>query len=137
MGGGDCSGHGAFPAFIDLEPVPYDFLVSRPLDDMPGKTIARRAKAVRGEVTDEPARTRPEPPDDGPSDEDVERFSDVTVKCPECGTEVLDEVEVCWKCGHAIHERERFRQIPLWTTVIAILLIVAMLLWMILPRPFP
>ncbi len=104
---------------------------------MPRNTIERRARAVRGEVVEGPARTRPEPPDDGPSEEDVERFSGVTVRCPECGTEVLDEVEVCWKCGHAMRERDRFRQVPLWTAVIAILLIAAMLLWMILPRPLP
>lgn len=104
---------------------------------MPEKAIAKRARAVRGEIADRPANTRPEPPDDGPSPDDVERFSGVTVKCPECGTEVLDEVEICWKCGHAIQERDRFRSVPLWTGVVVILLIAAMLLWMVLPRPFP
>lgn len=104
---------------------------------MPRNAIERRARAVRGEVVDGPALTRPEPPDDGPSEEDVERFSGVTVKCPECGTEVLDEVEVCWKCGHVLRERDRFRQVPVWTVVIVILLILTMLVWMILPRPLP
>lgn len=111
--------------------------MEKPLDDMPNRAITRRARAVRGDVVEGGARTRPGPPDDGPSAEDVERFSGVTIRCPECGTEVLDEVEVCWKCGHAIRERDRFRAIPVWTTVIAILLIAAMLFWMLLPRPLP
>lgn len=40
--------------------------------------------------------------DDGPTDADIERFSDVTQKCPKCGTELYDDVEICWNCGHAL-----------------------------------
>ena len=52
-----------------------------------------------------PKRRRPIDPDDideAPSEEDLERFGDVTQKCPRCGTELYDDVEVCWKCGHAL-----------------------------------
>ncbi len=40
--------------------------------------------------------------DEGPSQADLERFSGVTRPCPECGAELHDDVELCWKCGHAL-----------------------------------
>jgi uncharacterized protein (DUF983 family) len=53
-----------------------------------------------------PKRSRrpidPDELDEAPSEEDLERFGDVTQKCPQCGTELYDDVEVCWKCGHAL-----------------------------------
>jgi hypothetical protein len=48
--------------------------------------------------------------DEGPSDADLERFSSVTRECPECGAELYDDAEVCWKCGHA------FSSAPNWPT---------------------
>lgn len=107
--------------------------MNRPLDDMPERAIVRRAERARAEVTEERARTRPPPPDDGPSEEDIERFSDVTVQCPGCGTQVLDEAEVCWKCGRAIHDRERFRGAPVWVAVMAIVLVLVAVGWLIRP----
>jgi len=56
--------------------------------------------------------------DDGPSDADIERFSDVTQTCPSCGTTLYDDVEVCWNCGHALGA-ERKIEIPLWMWITA------------------
>ena len=73
-----------------------------PLDDQPDGAIVRRRKASGGPVEDyRPRRGRSED-DDLPSEADVERFSDVTVKCPHCGTEMFDDAEICWHCGMAI-----------------------------------
>ncbi len=52
------------------------------------------------------ARRNPDELDEGPSDDDVEAFSDVTVKCPKCGSVLHDDVELCWKCGHALGTSE-------------------------------
>lgn len=56
--------------------------------------------------------------DDGPSDDDIERFSDVTQKCPSCGTTLYDDVEVCWNCGHALGS-ERRPGLPTWLWITA------------------
>lgn len=62
--------------------------------------------------------------DDGPSDADIERFSDVTQKCPSCGTVLYDDVEICWNCGHALGSEQR-PKIPnwLWITAAGLLLL--------------
>jgi uncharacterized protein (DUF983 family) len=74
--------------------------------------------------------TRREDPefDDGPTEEDVERFSDVTQKCPHCGTEIFDQAEVCWKCGMAVTQPVK-RASQVWTILIIVILIVGMALW--------
>ena len=76
--------------------------------------------------------TRREDPefDDAPTPEDMERFSDVTQKCPHCGTELYDDAEVCWKCGLAVTQPVR-RTGQVWTIVVIVLLIVAMAVWQI------
>lgn len=40
--------------------------------------------------------------DQGPSDQDIERFSDETGRCPNCGIEVWDQAEFCPECGDQI-----------------------------------
>ena len=37
--------------------------------------------------------------DEGPSSEDLERFSEQTAYCPSCGSEIWDEVDQCPQCG--------------------------------------
>lgn len=37
--------------------------------------------------------------DEGPSPEDLRRFSRETGYCPECGAEIWDQAEVCPGCG--------------------------------------
>ena len=101
----------------------------QPLDDQPARAIARRARAARGEVEENyRRRVRPGDAEDDPQPEDIERFSDPTVRCPACGREMLDEMEICPHCGHAVHERERHRPLPAVAAVVAVLLIVAMLI---------
>lgn len=70
-----------------------------PLDDMPDDMIERRAAAVRGEVM-ERASVFAEfsQMDDGPSEDDLDRFSGVTQTCWRCGTELYDDAATCWNC---------------------------------------
>lgn len=56
-------------------------------------------------------------PDDpeGPSSADLDRFGDQFVTCPECGSLVYDEAEICQACGRALTQPER--SLPLWAWV--------------------
>jgi len=40
--------------------------------------------------------------DEGPSSEDIERFSDDTGHCPFCAAEIWDQAEVCPSCKNYI-----------------------------------
>lgn len=68
--------------------------------------------------------------DDGPSTDDIEQFSGVTTTCPACGTEIHDDVVICWKCGHAIGDPTDERS-PTWVVVTIALILVAMLIWVV------
>jgi hypothetical protein len=88
------------------------------------RSLARRGKPVSGQVED----YDPEPDmDEGPSPEDVERFGDVTVKCPKCRTELFDDVAVCWKCGEVL-SGNRDTGVPLWAILVAVGLVSLFLL---------
>jgi uncharacterized membrane protein YvbJ len=52
----------------------------------------------------------------------------VTTSCPACGTEVHDDVEICWKCGHALGDPADQRS-PVWIVVAIALVLGAMLFW--------
>jgi hypothetical protein len=60
--------------------------------------------------------------DDGPSRADIERFNNVTMRCPHCGKEVFDDVAICYHCNMAI--TKPIKGVPMWViiTVIAVLL---------------
>ena len=79
------------------------------------------------------ARRRPIDPDEldeGPSEADVERFDGATQKCPECGTELYDDVEICWKCGHALSSKPKGP--PVWVVVVVVVVLIAIvLLWIL------
>ena len=78
------------------------------------------------------ARRRPIDPDEldeGPSESDLERFSDVTQKCPECGAELHDDVEMCWKCGHALTSRPARTPASLVVVLIVALVVVLVLVF--------
>ncbi len=72
-------------------------------DDAPKPRNPLRIGPSSGDVV--PSRPRPNRPprelDEGPSDEDIQRFGDVTRTCPECRKEVFDDAAICYHCGHA------------------------------------
>lgn len=73
-------------------------------------------------------RGDPDETDDGPSSEDVERFSGVTQNCPHCGVELYDDAELCWKCGMAVTQAAR-KGSSVWVIVVVVLLIVSLAVW--------
>lgn len=92
--------------------------------------LVRRAKPRSGPVED---YADPEMDPDGPSEADLERFSDVTVKCQGCGTELLDDVDECWKCGRKVgakgsHESGR----PTWAVLTVLGIVVVFVAWMLM-----
>lgn len=96
--------------------------VAEPPAKPPPGSMARRRKAVEGRVEDYPPRPKRSEFDEFPSDEDIQRFGDVTVTCPECGTELYDDAEVCWNCAHALGARARAGEgIPRWVIVVAVI----------------
>jgi len=100
-------------------------------DDIPHepsaeRRLARRRRPITGDVV--PVRPRDGAEiDDGPSPEDLARFSGVTQTCPECGAELHDDVEICWSCGHALTDRSANRP-SVWALAVAILALIAFLL---------
>lgn len=64
-----------------------------------------------------------------PSPEDIERFSDVTRKCPSCGKEVFDDAEVCYHCGEAMSQPTK--GLPVWAIVGAVLAILALVVFFV------
>lgn len=100
-----------------------------PLDDRhPSRAIARRRTPATGPVEDRPDAFRPDQDDDGPSTEDLARFADVTIPCPACGTRVMDDVAICWKCGHAIDDPvPQTSTPPTWAMVVGVGLILVII----------
>jgi hypothetical protein len=56
---------------------------------------------------------------EGPSEADIARFGDVTQNCPECKSELYDDAEVCWKCGHALMGSGQATPVPKWMFISA------------------
>lgn len=76
------------------------------------------------------SRQQSEEADDGPSDADIERFSDVTQRCPKCNTELYDDAEICWSCGEALTARERHGEgLSRWVITIIVGLVIAVMIW--------
>jgi hypothetical protein len=91
--------------------------------------LARREKPVSGQVEDYEGFDADEDDPDAPSAEDVRRFSEVLVKCPECGQMLSDQVTVCFNCGSNVMEpKSGATGLPLWVTFTAmgLLLLIAM-----------
>lgn len=69
--------------------------------------------------------------DEGPSEADIERFGDVTTTCPYCGTQVYDDVEMCWSCGAALGGSAHVGMPPKWVMVTSAVLLGLFLLWLL------
>jgi hypothetical protein len=67
--------------------------------------------------------------DEGPSEEDIAAFSDVTRPCPNCKADIYDDVVVCWKCGHMLSEAPGSKSPPVWVVVVSILLLAAIVVF--------
>ncbi len=67
--------------------------------------------------------------DEGPSAEDLERFSGATQHCPQCRTELHDDVDICWKCGHALLAHSGGPKWAIWVGVAIVAAILGGLLW--------
>lgn len=74
-------------------------------------------------------------PDEGPSEDDIDRFGDksptLDARCPDCGARVWSEADVCPKCfaylgGDAPRARKGLFA-GRWRTAVIVALIVAML----------
>jgi hypothetical protein len=66
----------------------------------------------------------------GPSREDMERFGDEFVTCPECKSLVYDQAEVCQACGRALHGEAKGP--PLWALGVGAALLAAMVVGYVL-----
>ncbi|MHC4975197.1 MAG: hypothetical protein ACYTF7_01175 [Planctomycetota bacterium] len=60
--------------------------------------------------------------DEGPSAEDIARFSHATLQCPNCATEVYDEAAVCPTCLHHLSDWPSSRRRKLWISLTMIIL---------------
>lgn len=68
--------------------------------------------------------------DEGPSPEDIDAFGDATRPCPNCGATLHDDVELCWKCGHALGGRASAtdgKPVPIWVWIVVGLVVIGIL----------
>ncbi|MFG0327272.1 MAG: hypothetical protein ACF8SC_08430 [Phycisphaerales bacterium JB037] len=63
---------------------------------------------------------------EGPSAEDLSRFGDEFVTCPECGASVYDQAEMCHRCGHAMSREPG--GVPRWALVVSVIVLIALVL---------
>jgi hypothetical protein len=67
--------------------------------------------------------------DEGPSREDLERFSDVTRTCPSCKKEIFDDAELCYHCGSAVEgTAQGSGKMPMWVALTGTLVLAAFVL---------
>jgi hypothetical protein len=79
-----------------------------------GDVVPSRKRAVREEI------------DEGPSEDDVERFGDVTRMCPECGKDVFDDAAVCYHCGYAFERTTAgSTRSKTWVVVVVVVIVIA------------
>lgn len=67
---------------------------------------------------------------EGPSEADLERFGDEYRTCPECGSLVYDQSEICQACGHAFGASDG--GLPIWVMIGGGVALVAVLLVVLL-----
>jgi hypothetical protein len=95
------------------------------------RRLAKRRKAVAGDVVPSVRRGDDEI-DEGPSEADLERFGGVTQTCPECGTELYDDVGVCWNCGTPVGIGRRKSRGGPWAAIVVALILIAFILYFVL-----
>lgn len=68
--------------------------------------------------------------DEGPSSEDIARFSDETGHCPFCGAEIWDQADVCPQCRNYIggdtlsrHPVQHWWRQKWWAVVVVLVLL--------------
>ncbi len=66
---------------------------------------------------------------DGPSAEDLDRFGDEFITCPNCHKSVYDQTEMCPYCGHGVSDP--VSRAPIWTIVVVLALIAVFVLFLI------
>jgi hypothetical protein len=74
-------------------------------------------------------------PDEGPSDDDLDRFGEdspvADARCPDCGAAVWSEADVCPRCyaflGGDAHRPARGLFARRWRTLVVVAMILAML----------
>jgi uncharacterized protein (DUF983 family) len=54
------------------------------------------------------------------------------VKCQGCGTELLDDVQECWKCGLPVGRYSHESGLPTWIVITAVVLLVLIAGWFLL-----
>ena len=65
-----------------------------------------------------------------PSQEDIERFSNVTRTCAHCRKEVYDDADVCYHCGEVLASEAKAP--PVWVIVGAVLAATGLVIMMVL-----
>jgi hypothetical protein len=86
------------------------------------RNLAKRPRPKSGPVED---YADPEMDPEGPSEADIEQFSDVTVICKGCGTELLDDVSECWKCGRPVGGKGSHESgLPTWAVLTVVVLVI-------------
>ena len=104
------------------------------MSDEPRNRGIRRAPAV-GDVVPARKRAQRDEFDEFPSEEDIERFNNVTRTCPECGKEVFDDAALCYHCGHAF-ERTTAGSTKGKTWVIVTIVVIAVAFVLIYSRGY-
>lgn len=95
------------------------------MSDEPRDRGIRRAPSG-GDVVPARKRAQRDEFDEFPSEEDIERFNNVTRTCPECGKEVFDDAALCYHCGHAFDRTtEGSTRSKMWVVVVVVLIIAA------------
>jgi hypothetical protein len=93
-------------------------------DDRDRRTL--RKAPVSGEVVGRRPARRDEEFDEGPLQQDIERFDNPTRTCPECKKDVFDDSAVCYHCGHAFENTAAgSTKAKPWTVVVVVLIIAA------------
>ncbi len=72
---------------------------------------------------------------EGVSGDDLARFGDDGVACPNCGSDVFHDAALCHSCGYAITNESLRKPMPAWIPIVAVACITGLLmcyfLWML------